>query len=230
MTLHQDYPITRTVDTADDYHGTRVPDPYRWLEDSDGDEAQAWLRAQDEVTRAFLDGLPGREVVSARLEALTSLPRRGVPSERGGRYFRYDNAGTQQDVYVVCDTPLGDGRVLLDPNPLTPDSTTSLADAVVCPDGTLVAYTWSQAGSDWRTWRVRSVDTGADLTDEVPWAKFTSVAWLLDNSGFVYGGYDEPSGSQGTAHTAANAGHTLRLHRLGSSAADEVVLIFFFYD
>ncbi len=215
-------PATRTVDTVDDWFGTAVPDPYRWLEDSDGAEAQAWLAAQGAVTRRALDALPHRDAVTARLDALSRLPRRGLPHEAGGHWFRQDHDGTEQDVLVVADTATGAGRVLLDPTPLSAGATTSLAGATASPDGTLVAYAWSEAGSDWRTWRVREVATGTDLPDEVPWAKFTEAVWLPDGSGFVYGAYDAP---ESAAYVAANSAQTLRVHRIGTDAADDRVLL-----
>lgn len=212
-------PPTRTADVIDDYFGVAVPDPYRWLEDSDGVEAQDWLTAQHLAARAYLDARPGRAAIADRVAPLVALPRRGLPVRRGERWFRTENDGVaQQDVFVVADSPMGPGRVLLDPNAEAADASTSLAAAVPNPDGTLVAYSWSQSGSDWRTWRVRDVASGVDRPDAVPWSKFTVATWLPDGSGFVWGGYDAPAGDE---YTDANRGHLIRLHRLETEPATD---------
>jgi prolyl oligopeptidase len=214
---------TRTVAQVDDFFGTEVADPYRWLEDTDDPEVAAWLAAQAAVTRDYLDALPGRAAITAALHGVIGLPASGLPVHRGQHWFRTTNDGVQQqDVLRVAIEPLGAGRVLIDPNPLAEDASTSLAAAVPSPDGTLVAYSYAEAGSDWRTWRVRDVADGVDRPDVVEWAKFTWPGWLPDGSGFVYGHFSAPDG--GEEYVASNRGHQLSLHRLGSAQdADEPV-------
>lgn len=212
-------PHTRTVDSIDDYHGTIVADPYRWLEDSEDPEVTTWLTAQAEHTRAHLESLPDPAPITAALDRAVRLPHSGLPVHRGERWFRTSNDGVQQqDVLLVADEPFGAGRVLIDPNTLGNDAI-SLAAARPSPDGTLVAYSYSEAGSDWRTWRVRRTDTGDDLPDEVRWSKFTWPTWLPDGAAFLYGAFDAPSGD---ALTSSNAGMRLMLHRLGDDA-DELI-------
>ena len=170
-------PDTRTVDVVDDYFGTAVADPYRWLEDGGDAEVADWLRAQAAHAREHLDALPGRAASTAALDRAVRLPHSGLPIHRGRHWFRTANDGVQQqDVLLVADEPFGPARVLVDPNVL-PDTSTSLAAAVPSPDGRLVAYSYRTAGSDWRTWRVREVDSGRDLGDEVQWSKFTWPVW-----------------------------------------------------
>ncbi|HZC69889.1 MAG TPA: prolyl oligopeptidase family serine peptidase [Jatrophihabitans sp.] len=214
-------PDTRRVDQTDDFFGTEVPDPYRWLEDPDDPEVAAWAAAQGSYTREYLESLPFRAEISAALDRAVRLPSSGLPVHRGAHWFRTANDGTQQqDVLLVGDEPFGPARTLIDPNAIG-DGSTSLAEFKPSPDGTLVAYSYSGAGSDWRTWRVRDVATGEDHSDEVRWAKFTHPIWLADGSGFVYGRFAAPDGDE---YVSSNRAMRLELHRLGTSQdADELV-------
>ena len=212
-------PRTRTVDQVDDYFGTAVEDPYRWLEDGDDPEVVAWLEAQAAHTREHLDTLPGRAAITAALDRAVRLPHSGLPMRRGTHWFRTSNDGKQQqDVLLVADQPYGTARVLLDPTEVDPAGSTSLAAARPSPDGALVAYSWSEAGSDWRVWRARDAATGEDRPDEVRWSKFTWPCWLRDGSAFVYGRFDPPDGD---AYVASNSGERLELHRLGTDQRDD---------
>jgi prolyl oligopeptidase len=212
-------PHTRTVDQVDDYFGTTVADPYRWLEDGDDPEVVAWLQAQAAHTREHLDALPGRAQIVAALDRAVRLPHSGLPLRRGPHWFRTSNDGTQQqDVLLVADEPYGSARVLLDPTEVDPAGSTSLAAVRPSPDGSLVAYSWSEAGSDWRTWRVRDTATGEDRSDEVCWSKFAWPCWLEDGSAFVYSRFDPP---EGDAYVASNAAERLELHRLGTDQDDD---------
>lgn len=215
-------PTTRTVDHVDDFFGTAVADPYRWLEDTDDPEVAAWLKEQADHTREHLAGLPDPAPIRAALDRCVRLPHSGLPRRRGTRWFRSSNDGVQQqDVLLVSDEPFGEARVLIDPNTLDVDST-SLAVARPSPDGELVAYSYSEAGSDWRTWRVRETATGADRPDEVRWSKFTWPMWLPDGSGFLYGAFDAPEGDQ---FVSSNAAMRVALHRLGTGQGDDEVVL-----
>lgn len=224
-----DYPVTRTTDQVDDYHGTVVADPYRWLEDTDDPAVSAWIAEQNAVTRDWLARVPAREQVRARLGELWDHPRRGAPWRRGDRWFQMRNTGLQnQDVLWTMDAPptpdadFDAGRVLLDPNELSPDGTVALTGAAFTDDGALLAYATSEAGSDWMTWRVRDVGTGRDRGDVVRWSKFSGAAWLPDGSGFFYARYDEPR--PGEAHEGRNTHQQLFLHRLGTDQSDDVMV------
>ncbi|HVM00579.1 MAG TPA: prolyl oligopeptidase family serine peptidase [Egibacteraceae bacterium] len=218
-----DYPHTPTVDQVDDYHGTKVADPYRWLEDPDTPEARAWIAEQNRLTQAWLEEVAARPRIRARLAELWDHPRAGAPWRRGAAWFQMRNTGLQnQDVLWVLDAADGHGRVLLDPNELSPDGTVALAALAVSDDGGLLAYATSAAGSDWMTWRVRDVATGADHPDELHWSKFAGAAWAPDASGFFYARFDPPA--EGRDLAAANRGHQLRFHRLGDPQDDDALV------
>jgi prolyl oligopeptidase len=212
------HPTTRQVDQIDIYFGTDVADPYRWLEGPSADgEISAWVKAQSEAARRYLDPLPGRGPITASLTELTALPVSTAPHRRGDRWFRYTNDGTQEQLLLrVAETPMGDGEVVLDPNPLTEGSTTSIATSTPSPDGSLLAYSYSEAGSDWLTWRVRDVDSGVDLPDVVAWSKFCEATWLPDGSGFFYGAFEAPT-DHDTAYTETNVAQQLKLHLIGTT-------------
>jgi len=223
MTAGLPYPKTRTVDQVNDYHGTLVADPYRWLEETDSPETQAWIAAQNAVTQDFLANIPARARIHQRLTQLWDYPKFGVVYRRGERYFQTRNSGLQnQDVLVVLDTPDGEARLLLDPNTLSDDGTVALSSWAVSPDGRLLAYATSASGSDWMTWRVRDVESGEDLTDRVEWSKFSGAEWLPDSSGFFYSRYAAPA--EGAAYQSVNYGQALHLHRMGDAQPDDLLV------
>jgi prolyl oligopeptidase len=219
-----DYPAAPTSDHAEDHHGTPIADPYRALEDSDAPETRAWIESQNRLTARVLGASPARDEIRGRLAELWNHPRSGAPWRRGERWFGLRNAGLQdQDVLWVADAPDADGSVLLDPNGLSPDGTTALAAAEASESGRLLAYATSDAGSDWRTWAVRDVGSGADLPDRITWSKFASAAWTHDDAGFFYGRYPEPPAN--AAYDAPNHDMELRYHRLGGPEADDRVVL-----
>ncbi|MGC9469859.1 MAG: prolyl oligopeptidase family serine peptidase [Anaerolineae bacterium] len=217
------YPETRRSDHIDTYHGIVVPDPYRWLEDLNASETQAWIAAQNALTFRYLASIPQRTSIRKRLTALWDYPKVGAPFRRGERYFQLRNTGLQnQDVLYVMTSPTDEGRVLIDPNAFSQDGTVALTGLSVSWDGEWVAYATSGSGSDWKTWRVRRVVSGEDLEDVVLWSKFSGAAWLPDNTGFVYARYAAPA--EGTEYAAANYGQQLYLHRLNTDQADDVLI------
>ncbi len=180
------YPAAKKVDVVDDYHGTKVADPYRWLEHADDQETAAWVEAQNALSHGFVEG-PTREALKTRLAELTDYPRMSAPEKKGNRYFYLWNTGLQnQPVLFVREGKDGAERVLLDPNALNPDGTVALASTSFTRDGGLMAYTLSRSGSDRQEIYVRDVGTGRDLADKLLWAKFTSLTWTPDNKGFYY--------------------------------------------
>ncbi len=187
------YPSTRRGDQVDDYHGTRVADPYRWLEDIASPETRAWIDAQNALTRSYLDAIPERVSIAGQLTRLWNYPKYAVPVRRGGRTFYFENSGLQnQPVYYVRDRLNGEARVLLDPNALSADGTVAVSTVSPTPDGTLLGYGVSASGSDWQEWKVREVATNKDLADHLKWSKFSSASWRPDGSGFYYGRYEAP--------------------------------------
>ncbi|HSS75845.1 MAG TPA: hypothetical protein VLV54_03790 [Thermoanaerobaculia bacterium] len=217
------YPESARTDQVDDYHGVKVADPYRWLEDVDSEHTRTWVTAQNKVTSAYLAAIPDREPIRHRLTELWNYERYGVPSQHGGRYFFTRNDGLQnQNVLYRVDSPNGVAKVVLDPNLLSQDGTVALSGISVSEDGKLLAYGLSSGGSDWQEWHVREVDTGRDLPDVLKWVKFSAAAWTHDNKGFFYSRYDEPR--EGRQLEDANFNQKLYYHRLGDpQSADELV-------
>ena len=155
------YPEARRSDQVDDYHGTQVADPYRWLEDTDSAETHAWVEAENKLTFNYLDQLPYRQSIHDRINKLWNYERFTVPGQFGGRYFYQHNTGLQQqNVLLVAESLNAEPRVLLDPNTLSSDGTVALAGEAISDDGKLMAYGLATSGSDWNEWYVRDVDTG----------------------------------------------------------------------
>ncbi|MCX6849482.1 MAG: S9 family peptidase, partial [Verrucomicrobia bacterium] len=162
------YPQTRKEDVVDTHHGVKTADPYRWLEDDNSEETKAWVKAQNQVTFSYLEKLPRREEIKTRLQKLWNYERMGQPFEHGGRWFFTHNSGLQnQAVLMTAESLEGESKVLLDPNDMSKEGTTSLSDYAPTEDGKLIAYGVSEAGSDWTTLRVRDIATGRDLDDVV---------------------------------------------------------------
>jgi prolyl oligopeptidase len=218
------YPVSKQVDQVDDYHGVRVADPYRWLEDLDSPETRAWIDAQNKVTQGFLEAIPARAALKERLTRLWNYERHGVPFKKGGRTFYFKNDGLQnQSVLYVQDAPEAPARALLDPNALSPDGTVALTVTAVSEDGATLAYGLSASGSDWETWKLRKVSTGEDLPDALERIKFSSPAWLRDGSGFFYGRYDRNTGDTGDLEEV-NRFQRLYFHRLGDAQEKDALV------
>jgi len=217
------YPRTRQVDVVDDYFGTKVADPYRWLEDLNAPEVKAWIDAQNAVTFRYLEALPMREPLRRRITELWNYPRVSAPFFKGGRWYYARNSGLQrQSVWYTRSALDAAEAVAIDPNQLSPDGTIALADFVPSPDGSHFAYGLSEGGSDWSTYHVRALGSGADLPDTVRWVKFSTIAWTHDGQGFFYGRYPEPP--PGKVLETAVRDKRLYYHRLGTDqSADRLV-------
>ena len=210
------YPASRRSEQIDDYHGTPVADPYRWLEELDSPETKQWVENQNKVTFGFLEQISQRQKIKERLTELWNYERFGLPLKRGNRYFYTRNDGLQnQSVLYVADSLDGEPRLFLDPNRLSADGTVALAGWEASDDGSKIAYAIAAAGSDWREWKVRDVATGEDLADNLKWVKFSSASWTKDGSGFFYSRYDEPKA--GEQFTGVNYFQKLFFHRLGDT-------------
>ena len=217
------YPAAPTADQVDDFHGERIADPYRPLEDTDAPETRTWIEAQNALTARVLDEASARPEIRRRLAELWDHPRAGAPWRRGDRWFQLRNTGLQdQDVLSTATAPEDDGEILLDPNTLSEEGTTALTAVEVSDSGELVAYAVSDAGSDWRTWRVRRTATGEDLPDMIRWSKFSSSAWTADDAGFFYCRYPQPAAED--AYDAPNRDMELCYHRIGDEVADDPVV------
>lgn len=217
------YPSTRKAGSADVYHGTKIADPYRWLEDDNSDETKAWVRAQNEVTFSYLKTIPRRDQIASRLRELWNYERFSIPFEEGGRYFFSRNTGLQnQSVLFVSESLDGKPRELLDPNKLSADGSVSLTETAPSRDGRLLAYGTSKAGSDWQEFRVRDIDTGSDLPDLIEWVKFSGASWAKDGSGFYYSRYPEPK--KGESLTGENKNQRIFFHKLGEPQSQDTLV------
>lgn len=192
------YPDSQRIEHFDTYHGTRVADPYRWLEDADSSLTKDWIRAQNALAQPYLEAIPERERIKQRMTQLWNYERYEIPVKRGSRYFYLRNDGLQnQSVLYVTERLDATPRVLLDPNKLSKDATVALSEFVPSPDGRLVAYSLSDGGTDWRTWHFRDVQTGKDLPDVLRFIKFVPVAWTADSKAVYYARFPLKADQQG---------------------------------
>ena len=216
------YPAARKSDVVDDYHGTRVPDPYRWLEDPDSPESRAWIEAQNRLTSAYLAEIPARAAIRERLTKLWNYPKYGAPFRKAGRYFFLKNDGLQNQSVLYKQASLAaTPETLLDPNTFSDDGTVALSTLAVSDDGRLLAYGTAASGSDWEEFRVRDVVSAQDLPDHLKWIKFSGASWTKDGAGFFYSRYPEPSDK---ALTDVNRFQRLYYHRLGTDQAQDVLV------
>lgn len=220
-TLH--YPTPHTVPQVDDYFGTKVSDPYRWMEDLDSPETKAWVDAENEVTAAYFKPLTFRDGIHKRMMDLANYERFSMPQKRGSRYFYSRNSGLQNQSVVYWTEGLhGEPRELIDPNTYLADGTMAIGSLSITHDGRLAAIALSEAGSDWQKIIIRDVATGKDLPDVIQWTKFGAAAWLQDGSGFYYSGYDAPP--DGDVLKAANFSMKIFFHKLGTPQKNDPVI------
>ena len=217
------YPTAHKGDVVDDYGGTRVPDPYRWMEALDSKEVAEWVAASNAVTEPYLATLPLREHFNTRLTELWNYPRVSIPIVRGGRLFYTRNTGLQRQspVFVRAGTT-AQPELVIDPNAISEDGSVSLSQWMPSPDGTLLAYGLSEGGADWTTIRVRDIASGKDLAGDVQWARFSAIAWTKDGKGFFYSRYPEPPKNK--VLEAALSGHALYYHRVGTPQSGDTLI------
>jgi len=219
------YPQTERGDTVDEQFGVKVDDPYRWLENDVRTDAKvaAWVAEESKVTQAYLDTLPGREALAARMRALFDYERIGLPEKKGGRYFYTRNDGLQnQSVLYVRDSLNGEGRVLIDPNGWAKDGATALDAWVPSDDGSKLIYSIQDGGTDWRVVKVLDVATGQPTGDEIKWVKFSGLEWDKAGEGFYYSRFPEPG--EGATFQQLNKDQAVYYHRLGTpQSADALV-------
>lgn len=219
------YPDTKKGDTTDEYHGTKVPDPYRWLEDDvrTSKEVADWVEAENKVTFAFLEAIPQREAIKKRITDLWNYEKISAPFKVGGRYFFYKNNGLQnQSVLFTQDTLESEPKLLMDPNTWTKDGTIALAGTALSDDAKYLAYGTAEAGSDWNTWKVMDVHGAKPLGDELKWVKFSSASWTLDGKGFFYSRFPEPK--KDDTFQSLNVNQKLYYHRLGTPQSEDVLV------
>lgn len=213
-----DYPDTRKVDTADEYFGTKVPDPYRWLENDTSQQVARWVKAQNEVTFNYLKNIPYRDDIAKRLKEIWNYERMSVPRQEGDRYFFFRNTGLQDQRVLYMKNDLeGEAQVVIDPNKLSEDGSVSLMDYSVSHSGKYLAYAISRGGSDWREVYVINLENKEKLKDHLKWIKFSNIAWYKD--GFYYSRYEKPR--EGGDLSQANKNHKVYYHQLGTDQSDD---------
>lgn len=215
-----DYPKPKKVEQVDDYFGTKVSDPYRWMENTDSPEMQAWIAAENKLTDAYFATIPEREKLKARLTELWNYERYSAPGKIGNKYIYSKNDGLQnQSVLYITDSIDSPGRVLLDPNKLSADGTAALSGSSFTEDGKLWAYGVAIAGSDRTEWRVMNVETGEMLADTLKPNRQGGVSWLNDNSGFYYSRF--PDAVAGAELKGASKFQKVYFHKLGTPQSDD---------
>jgi prolyl oligopeptidase len=218
-----EYPKTRKVEQTDDYHGTKISDPYRWLEDDNSAETKAWVEAQNKVTNAYLATIPERKAIKKRLTELWNYEKYSVPFKEGDKYFYYKNDGLQnQSVLYVADSVRDKGRVLLDPNKLSADGTVALSGLSISDDGKMMAYGLAGAGSDWQEWHFMNVETGEKLPDVLKNIKFSGASWTKDGTGVYYSRY--PAADAKSKLSAENFNQKLYFHKLGTPQTEDALV------
>jgi prolyl oligopeptidase len=217
------YPETRKDPSViDDYHGTKVADPYRWLEDDNAAETKEWVKKQNEVTFGYLEKIPFRPLVKDRLEKLWNYEKYGTPFKRGGQYYFYKNDGLQnQSVLYVQKTLQSPPSVVIDPNALSKEGTVALGAVSFNKAGNKMAYQLAKAGSDWQTIYIKDLETGQNLAEELSWVKFSGIAWAGD--GFFYSKYPTPE--KGKELTAKAEWGKLYFHKLGTPQSEDQIIL-----
>ena len=218
------YPDARASDHVDTYGETRVPDPYRWMEEPDSAELRSWIEAQNQLTYGWLQKGRDRRRIRERLEELWNYERYGVPTVEGGRYVYSHNSGLQnQSVLLHAPSLDAQPKVLLDPNTLSEDGTVALRGTWFSPNGRLMVYAISSGGSDWREFRIRDTETGDDLpADHLRWIKWSGAAWNAEGSGFYYTRYPQPEA--GSELTASNTAPRIYYHSVGTAQEEDVLV------
>ncbi|MBD2609992.1 MAG: S9 family peptidase [Nostoc sp. GBBB01] len=217
------YPSSHKSNQIDNYHGTVVTDPYRWLENPDSPETRAWIESQNQVTFGYLGEIPARETIKQRLTKLWDYEKYSIPFKEGEQYFYFKNNGLQnQSVLYTLKSLDAEPRILLDPNKFSEDGTVALSGLSISEDGKLLAYGISTSGSDWQEWKVRDIETGEDLQDHLKWIKFSGASWTHDRQGFFYSRYDEPN--EKTRLEDVNFYQKLYYHQLGKPQSEDVLI------
>ncbi|MDF2152927.1 prolyl oligopeptidase family serine peptidase [Vibrio sp. CAU 1672] len=214
------YPSTKKVEVVDDYFGTKVSDPYRWLEDDRSEETAKWVKAQNLITSDYLAQIPYRKQIEQRLTRLMDYEKLSRPFKEGKYTYFYKNDGLQDQDVLYRQLGDGEAEVFLDPNTFSDDGTTSLANVRFSKDGSLVAYSISEGGSDWRKVIVLDTETQKPVGETLVDVKFSGISWL-GNRGFYYSSYDKPEGSELSAKTDQ---HKLYFHTLGTKQSDDQLI------
>lgn len=216
------YPVTKKEVVKDNYFGTEVEDPYRWLEDDNSEETAEWVKAQNETTFSYLENLPNREQIKQQLTDFLDYPKHGTPFKEAGKYFYFKNDGLQnQSVLYMTNDLDHEAQVLLDPNTLSEDGTIALSQIEISNDGKYLVYMIARSGSDWNEIFVKDIESGKLLEDPIKWVKFSGLAWY--NEGFYYSAYNNPG--EGTKLSDPNENQKVYYHKIGTKQHDDVVVM-----
>lgn len=216
-----DYPQARQDAVVDDYYGTMVPDPYRWMENDTTAEVAAWVEAENAVTQKHLAQIPFRNTLKKRFAELMTYERESAPGKKHGKYYYSHHDGVQnQSVLYVKDSLTALGEVLLDPNTLSEDGTVALASTAISKDGKYMAYSISRSGSDWQEIYVMDLNTRQLTQDHIMWCKFSAAQW--SGNGFYYSAYDAPE--EGKEFSNINEFHKIYYHTLGTPQSEDVLV------
>ena len=215
------YPVSKKTDQTDDYFGTKVSDPYRWLENDNSDETKAWVKDQNAVTFSYLNQIPYRDGFKKRLETVINYAKYSSPQKKGEWFYFYKNDGLQNQSVLYRQKGLdGKPEVVIDPNKLSPDGTTRLIGFSLSKNGHYAAWGISKGGSDWQTYFIRDMQTGKDLSDEIDWVKVSGIAWQGD--GFYYSRY--PATEKGKELSTKNENHQVWFHKAGTLQSDDQLI------
>ena len=216
------YPISKKVDFVETIHGYEIEDQYRWLEDFTSEESKTWIDEQNKFTQNFIGKNKYKKSIAKNLNSTWDTESISIPFKVEDKTFYYFNDGTwQQSKLMIKDCDECNARVLLDPNTLSDDGTISLGGISVSNDASMLAYSISDGGSDWRVWKVLDISSGKNLQDTIEWAKFSGAIWETDDSGFYYQKYDEPSNE---ALKDINTAPQLMFHKLGTSQSEDIII------
>ena len=225
MTEVLKYPETAREGVVDNYHGTEIADPYRWLEDDNSERTAEWVKAQNEVTFGYLNSLPQRKAIRERLEELWNYPTQSAPAKRGEWYYISRNSGLQNQSVIYRKRNLTDTEeeVFFNPNTLSEDGTVALNTGTFTKDGRYFAYSLASAGSDWVEIFVLDTKTMKPLADHIKWVKFSGASWTRDGRGFYYSAYDAPKEGDGV-YSAQNTNQKVYFHRLGTKQEEDILI------
>ncbi|CAL1541986.1 unnamed protein product [Lymnaea stagnalis] len=220
------YPNPRRDETVvDNYHGIEIKDAYRWMEDPDGEETKAYVEAQNNISKPFIDGCPSKDKIQKRITEVWDYPKYGCPKKHGDHYYYFHNTGLQnQSVMYVQDSLDSEPRVFLDPNALSEDGTVSLRGSSFTENGLVFAYGLSASGSDWVTIKFKKAPSSEDLPDVIERVKFSSMTWLHDHIGFFYNSFPEQEGKTDGTETTVNLDQKLYYHKLGTSQSEDILV------
>ena len=217
-----EYPVSKKVKFEENLHGYNISDSYRWLEDFTSDESIDWIQRQNKFTNKFIGKNKYKKGLENYLNQIWESESISIPYKVKEKTFFYFNDGSfQQSKLMIKDCETCEARVLIDPNEFSKDGTVSLGGTSISNDASHIAYSISDGGSDWRTWKVMNIETGEVLKDELKWAKFSGASWENDDSGFYYRRYDEPDGE---LLKELNESPKLMFHKIGTNQSDDKLI------